>query len=103
VNDSVIIFDRISTNISKNNSSVKAKSSLYEIICTSTSQTLSRTIVTSLTTLFSVVAIILFAGRPVAGFGYTTLFGILLGTYSSIFISAPVLFWLKRFDKSLQL
>ena len=98
VNDSVIIFDRIRQNLAL----YKSKLSLYEIVCGSVMQTLSRTVITSLTTLFSIIAIILFAGSPVVSFGYTVLFGIILGTYSSIFLSAPLLFWLQKFDKNLQ-
>ena len=96
VNDSVIIFDRI-----RNNKEVFGnKIDFNSLIFLSASQTLSRTVITSLTTLFSVVAIILFAGNAIAAFGYICLFGIILGTYSSIFVSAPLLFWLKKFDKS---
>jgi len=97
VNDSVIIFDRIR----ENRSICGDKMSLYNELILSSFQTLSRTTMTSLTTLFSVIAIIFFAGSPVHGFGYTVLFGIVLGTYSSIFVSAPLLLFLKKFDSKL--
>lgn len=86
VNDSVVIYDRIRENILK-----YKKLNAAELINLSINETLSRTILTVVTTLISTLALILFGGENLFSFSVTVFFGILAGTYSSIYISAPVL------------
>lgn len=89
LNDTIIVFDRIREGIkdSKIND-------LFAIINESVSKTLSRTILTSLTTFFVVLTLFLFGGEIIHGFGFTLLIGIVVGTYSSIFIASPMLKYL---------
>lgn len=86
LNDTIIVFDRIREGIkdSKIND-------LFAIINESVSKTLSRTVLTSLTTFFVVLTLFLFGGEIIHGFGFTLLIGIIVGTYSSIFIASPML------------
>ncbi len=86
VNDSVVIFDRIRENLNK-----YINKKLDTIINISISETLSRTILTVFTTLIAVISIALFGGSAISDFGIITFFGIIVGTYSSIFTSAPML------------
>ncbi|KJV74126.1 protein translocase subunit SecF [Orientia tsutsugamushi] len=88
VNDSVIIYDRIRENMNKNNSSSKH---IEDIINISISATLSRTILTVFTTLLANLALILFGGAAIKSFSILVFIGIIVGTYSSIFVSAPIL------------
>ena len=85
VNDTIIIFDRIRENV-KN----QAKESIIEVIDKSVSQTLSRTILTVLTTLFSVLSLYFLGGKVVNDFAVVLLFGITTGIFSSIYIASPV-------------
>jgi preprotein translocase subunit SecF len=87
INDTIIVFDRIREEL-KENSSVD----LTELINTSVSKTLSRTTLTSLTTLFVVLTLYIFGGEIINGFSFTLLIGIIVGTYSSIFIASSFLF-----------
>ena len=94
VNDSVVIYDRIRENI------LKFKNiSAQDMINLSINETLSRTILTVLTTLISVIALIIFGGENLHSFSVTVFFGIVIGTYSSIYVSAPILIHLgiKKF------
>jgi preprotein translocase subunit SecF len=92
LNDTIIVFDRI------RESTKESKTlDLKEVINYSVSQTLSRTLLTSLTTFFVVLTLFSFGGEIIHGFGFTLLVGILVGTYSSIFVASPTLQWL-RFD-----
>lgn len=88
VNDSVIIYDRIRENMNKNNISSKP---IEDIINISISATLSRTILTVFTTLLANLALILFGGAAIKSFSILVFIGIIVGTYSSIFVSAPIL------------
>jgi preprotein translocase subunit SecF len=90
INDTIVVFDRIRDELktSKN-------TNLFEIIDSSISKTLSRTTLTSLTTLFVVAALLFFGGESIYGFSLVLTVGIIIGTYSSIFIAAPLLKWLK--------
>lgn len=90
LNDTIIVFDRIREEV-KNSKSFD----LFEIINYSISKTLSRTLLTSLTTFFVVLTLWAFGGEIIHGFGLTLLVGILVGTYSSIFIASPMLKFLK--------
>jgi len=88
INDTIIIFDRIREDIKETKSF-----NLLDIINQAVSQTLSRTTLTSLTVIFVVLTLFLFGGEIIHGFSFTLLFGVFIGTYSSIFIAAPLLKW----------
>lgn len=90
LNDTIIVFDRIREGIkeSKNND-------LLQIINESVSKTLSRTILTSFTTLISVVILYVFGGDMISGFSLVMIVGVVAGTLSSVYISAQALIWLK--------
>ncbi len=89
LNDTIIVFDRIREGLQK----IK-NPDLPEIINESITRTLSRTVLTSLTTFFVVLSLFLFGGEIIYGFSFTMLVGIIVGTYSSIFIASPLLMWL---------
>jgi len=89
LNDTIIVFDRIREGIRK----IKDPD-LAGIINESVTRTLSRTTLTSLTTFFVVLTLDLFGGEIIHGFSFTLLVGIIVGTYSSIFIASPLLMWL---------
>jgi len=86
VNDSVVIYDRIRENLRK-----YSRKGVNEIINLSINETLSRTTITALTTLLANLALILLGGEAIRSFSVLVFFGIFVGTYSSIFISAPLL------------
>jgi SecD/SecF fusion protein len=92
VNDTIVVFDRIREDLKL----VKGKS-YKEIANLSINQTLSRTVITSLTTLLTVIMLLIFGGGAVFDFALALCIGILVGTYSSIFVATPVvLFWHKE-------
>ncbi len=101
LNDTIIVFDRIREGIVE---SVKLRK-LDEVINESITKTLSRTTLTSLTTFFVVLTLYLFGGEIIKGFSFTLLIGIIVGTYSSIFIASPLLailgFDLEEYRKKL--
>ncbi len=89
MNDTIVIFDRIRENLK-----INRKESLYDVINRSVNQTLSRTIMTSGLTFLTVLALFLFGGPVLHGFSFALVVGIIIGTYSSVFIASPiVLFW----------
>lgn len=89
INDTIIVFDRIRDEIR----TLKTPD-LSEVINESVTRTLSRTTLTSLTTLFVVLALFLFGGEIIQSFSFTLMVGIMVGTYSSIFVASPMLIWL---------
>jgi preprotein translocase subunit SecF len=89
LNDTIIVFDRIREGIEK----IKDPK-LAHIIDESVTRTLSRTTLTSLTTFFVVLTLYLFGGEIINGFAFTLLVGVVVGTYSSIFVASPILMWL---------
>jgi len=89
LNDTIIVFDRIREGIRN----IKDPD-LGAIIDESVSRTLSRTTLTSLTTFFVVLTLYLFGGEIINGFSFTLLVGVVVGTYSSIFVASPILMWL---------
>ncbi len=89
LNDTIIVFDRIREGIDKIKSAL-----LSDVINESVTRTLSRTTLTSLTTFFVVLTLWMYGGEIIHGFGFTLLVGIIVGTYSSIFVASPVLIWL---------
>ncbi|MFV9875008.1 MAG: protein translocase subunit SecF [Rickettsiales endosymbiont of Dermacentor nuttalli] len=90
VNDSVVIYDRIRENIRK-----YRQLSIKDLINMSINNTLARTIFTVLTTLLATVALIFFGSESIRSFSLIVFFGIIIGTYSSIFVSAPILIHLN--------
>lgn len=91
INDTVVIFDRI-----RESMALFRSRPLEEVINRSINDTLSRTIVTSLTTLLAVVVLFIFGGEVLRGFAFALMFGILIGTFSSIFVASPVVLEMKR-------
>lgn len=91
VNDSVVIYDRIRENLRKSHKKV-----MPQIINLSINETLSRTILTVVTTLLANLALVIFGGEAIYSFSVLVFFGIIVGTYSSIFISAPILTYFKN-------
>ncbi len=90
LNDTIIIYDRI-----RENFRMLRKTGLEENIDISVTQTLLRTIATSLSTSLALVALLVFGGDVLAAFALTLLVGVVVGTYSSVYIGATVLIWLK--------
>jgi len=86
LNDTIVVFDRIRENLHG-----KRRENYAGLVNASINETLSRTIITSLTTLFVVLALVIFGGAVIRDFAITLLIGVLIGTYSSIFIASPVL------------
>jgi preprotein translocase subunit SecF len=89
INDSVVIYDRIRENIRRHK-----KMDLSHLINSSLNSTLSRTIITAGVTLVSILALVFFGGEVLYSFSVATFFGIVIGTYSSIYISAPILLYI---------
>ena len=90
LNDTIIVFDRIREGVQTSKESI-----LEKVVNESVSRTLSRTTLTSLTTFFVVITLYLFGGEIINGFAFTMLVGVIIGTYSSIFIAASFLVQLK--------
>jgi len=90
LNDTIVIFDRIREVRGKNPSLTE------DMINRSLNQTLARTVLTSLTTFFVVAILYAFGGEGIHGFAFCLLIGVIVGTYSSIFVASPVLLWLMN-------
>ena len=90
MNDTVVIFDRVRENLKKH---IDLK--IFDLTNLSINETLSRTIITSVTTLLALLSIFLFGGEILKGFSFAMILGVILGTYSSIFIANPILVNLK--------
>ena len=97
MNDTVVIYDRIRENLNKFNSL-----SISDIANLSVNETLSRTIITSITTLLALLSIYILGGEILRGFSFAMILGVLIGTYSSIFVASPVLKFLKVSYKTLE-
>ena len=95
MNDTVVIFDRIRENLKK-----YSKISITEISDMSTNQTLSRTLITSVTTLLALLSIYIFGGAILKGFSFAMIIGVLIGTFSSIFVATPILNYTKVNQKT---
>ena len=95
MNDTVVIFDRIRENLKKY-SDIK----IYELSNISINETLSRTLITSITTLLALLSIFFFGGEILKGFSLAMIFGVVFGTYSSIYIANTVLVRLKVSQKT---
>ena len=97
MNDTVVIYDRIRENLNK-----YTKLNINEIANLSVNETLSRTIITSVTTLLALFSIYILGGEILRGFSFAMILGVLIGTYSSIFVAAPVLKFFKVSYKTLE-
>jgi len=96
LNDTIIIYDRI-----RENMELRTKHDLVEVLNRSVNQTLSRTVLTSGTTMVAVLALLIVGGPVIRPFAIAMAIGIVVGTYSSVFIAAPTLLWLEtRFGDS---
>ena len=96
MNDTVVIFDRVRENLKK-----YSKIQIYELTNLSINETLSRTLITSVTTLLALFSIFLFGGEILKGFSFAMILGVILGTYSSIYIANPILIFLRVSQKTL--
>ena len=96
MNDTVVIFDRIRENLKK-----YSKISINEISNISINETLSRTLITSITTLLALFSIYIFGGAILKGFSFAMIVGVIVGTYSSIFVAAPILDYTKVSQKTI--
>jgi preprotein translocase subunit SecF len=91
VNDTIVIFDRVRENIN-----IQSKETFGEVINKSVSQMLKRTILTSLLTLFSVIALFFLGGETLHSFSQVLIFGFIIGCYSTIYIASPVVLWWEK-------
>jgi preprotein translocase subunit SecF len=91
LNDTIIIFDRARENLRKGR-----KETLYETLNRSINETLPRSVLTHATTFAATLALLLFAGEVIRPFAWVMAFGIVTGTFSSIYVAAPVLLWIER-------
>ena len=94
VNDSVVIFDRVRENLRRSR-----RQSLVDVINQSLNQTLSRTLLTSGTTLLAVTTLFIFGGDVLRGFSFVLMIGVVVGTYSSIFVASPTVLLWERLTK----
>ena len=85
INDTVVVFDRI-----RETMEIKAGGDLVPLVNESINKTFSRTVITSMTTFIVVLVLFLFGGPSLNGFSFALLVGILVGTYSSVFVATPI-------------
>ena len=97
MNDTVVIYDRIRENLGKFN-----KLKFNDLADLSINETLSRTLITSVTTLLALFSIFLLGGQILKGFSFAMIIGVIIGTYSSIFVASPFLGFLKVNYKTLE-
>jgi len=91
LNDTIVVFDRIRENIHE-----YSKEKLESVVNLSLNETLSRTLITSVTTLIVVVVLLLFGGEVIHNFAFALTVGVMVGTYSSIFVASPVMVHLEN-------
>ncbi|WP_306115175.1 MULTISPECIES: protein translocase subunit SecD [unclassified Roseovarius] len=89
LNDTVVVFDRVRENLRK-----YKKKPLAEVLNISINETLSRTIMTSVTTLLALLALYVLGGDVIRGFVFAMIWGVIVGTYSSVFVASTILLWL---------
>ena len=89
--DTVVVFDRIRENLHKN-----MKSAIHTVFNTSINEVLSRTIITSLTTFLATAALFFLGGEVIHDFAFALLVGIIVGTYSSVFVASPIVVLLEQ-------
>ena len=97
MNDTVVIYDRIRENLNKYN-----RLNISEIANLSINDTLARTIITSVTTLLALLSIFILGGEILRGFSFAMILGVIIGTYSSIFVASPILKFFKVTYKTLE-
>jgi len=90
INDTVVIYDRVRENMRK-----YKKMPLTELFNKSVNETLARTVMTSVTTLLALAALVVFGGEVIRGFSIALIWGVLIGTYSSVALAVPMLIYLK--------
>jgi preprotein translocase subunit SecF len=91
LNDTIIIFDRVRENLKK-----QRNESLYAVLNRSINETLPRSVLTHVTVAAATLSLLLFAGEVIRPFSWIMLFGIVTGTFSSIYIAGPVLLWIEH-------
>ena len=91
LNDTIVVYDRIRENLRR-----YPRRDLGEVINVSLNETLSRTLLTSVTTLMAVTALMVFGGPIIRDFSFALLIGVLIGTYSSIFVASPMILFLQK-------
>ena len=91
MNDKVVIFDRVRENLKKGR-----KLPLYDLLNQSVNETLPRTVMTGSTTLACLLALLIFGGDVIRPFAWVLMFGIVIGTFSSVYVAAPILLWIER-------
>jgi preprotein translocase subunit SecF len=89
LNDTVVVFDRVRENLRK-----YKKRDLREVLTLSINETLSRTVMTSVTTLLALISLFVLGGDVIRGFVFAMIWGVVVGTYSSIFVASAILLWL---------
>lgn len=89
MNDTVVVYDRVREKLRK-----YKRMPLVELLDLAVNKTLSRTVMTSVTTLLALLSLYIFGGEVIRGFTFAMIWGIIIGTYSSIFVAAPLLLWL---------
>jgi preprotein translocase subunit SecF len=92
MNDSIVIFDRVRENLK-----LTRRQPLEKLLNLSINQTLARTVLTSGLTLLAVLSLFLFGGEVLRGFSFALVVGVIVGTYSSVFIASPILLWWQGF------
>ncbi len=97
MNDTVVIYDRIRENLLK-----YSKISISDVSNLSINETLARTIITSVTTLLALFSIYILGGEILRGFSFAMILGVIIGTYSSIFVASPILKFFKVSSKTLE-
>jgi preprotein translocase SecF subunit len=91
MNDKVVVFDRVRENLRK-----ARKVPLYDLLNQSVNETLPRTVMTGSTTLACLMALLIFGGDVIRPFAWVLTFGIIIGTFSSIYVASPILLWIER-------
>jgi preprotein translocase subunit SecF len=90
INDTVVVFDRVRENLRR-----YKKATLLDVLNRSLNETLSRTAMTSLTTLLALTALYIFGGAVIRDFAFALIWGVLIGTYSSVFVAVPLLLYMR--------
>tara|TARA_R110000868_G_scaffold189695_1_gene432840 strand:+ start:27889 stop:28845 length:957 start_codon:yes stop_codon:yes gene_type:complete len=97
LNDTIVVFDRVRENINKH-----GKMSFKDVLNLSVNEMLNRTLMTSLTTLAVLLALFLFGGGVIHDFAFTLMFGVIVGTYSSVFVAAPTVLSMEAYYKRMK-
>jgi preprotein translocase subunit SecF len=90
INDTVVVFDRVRENLRR-----YKKATMIEVLNRSLNETLARTVMTSLTTLLALAALYVFGGAIIRDFAFALIWGVVIGTYSSVFVAVPLLLYMN--------